>query len=100
MRILRKIIIYFTGDYMFDLIKNYVSGMSITDVDLYLKRNNIILSSEELEFTYRFIKRNFEALYANPNVDLTRYKTHYTENNFNKIMKLVNDAKIKYAKFL
>ena len=49
---------------------------------------------------YRFIKKNYEALYANPNLDLTRYKVHFSEENFNKIMMLVTNYKTKYANYL
>lgn len=70
--------------------------MTKEDVKKFTEKNNIFLSDSELDFTYRFIKKNYEALYANPNVDLTKYKNHYTEENFTKIMKLVNEYKSKY----
>lgn len=81
---------------MFQLIKNYVSTMSREDVRKFTEKNGILLTDEELDFTYRFIKKNYEALYANPNIDLNRYKGHYSEENFKKIMGLVSAYKIKY----
>ena len=81
---------------MFQLIKNYVSRMTKEDIVGFLSKNDIFLSDAELDFTYRFIKKNYEALYANPNVDLSKYKQNYSEENFNKIMKLVSEYKAKY----
>ena len=52
---------------MFILIKNYVDKMTIEDVKNFAIKNNIFLSDKELDFTFSFIKRNYEALYANPN---------------------------------
>lgn len=81
---------------MFQLIKNYVSKMTPTDVQNFTNKNGIYLSDSELDFTYRFIKKNYEALYANPNIDLEKYKCHFSEENYNKIVKLVNEYKAKY----
>lgn len=81
---------------MFQLVKNYVSKMTKEDVTKFTNKNGIYLSDGELDFVYRFIKKNYEAMYANPNIDLTRYKEHFSEENYNKIMKLVNEYKSKY----
>lgn len=85
---------------MFQLIKNYVSKLTKDDVKKFTLSKGINLSEEELDFTYRFIKKNYALLYVNPNIDLTKYKNNYTEENFKKIMSLIKDAKIKYAKYL
>ena len=76
---------------------NTLTKEKVNDIAL---KNNIVLNSEELDFLYRFVTKNYEALYANPNIDLSKYKSHFTEENFEKIMKLVNDYKIKYANLL
>lgn len=85
---------------MFQLIKNYVTKMTKEDLNDFAVKNNIYLGDSELDFLYRFIKKNYEALYANPNLDLTRYKVHFSEENFNKIMMLVTNYKTKYANYL
>ncbi len=81
---------------MFQLIKNYISKMTKEDVRKFAEKNDICLSEEELDFTYRFVKKNYEALYANPNIDLSKYKNHYSEENYHKIMKLVSIYKSRY----
>ncbi len=81
---------------MFQLIKNYISKMTPMDIDNFAKKNGIYLSDQELDFTFRFVKKNYEALYANPYLDLTKYKSHYSDENFDKMMKLINEYRAKY----
>ena len=81
---------------MFQLVKNYVSKMTREDVVKFSTKKGIILSEAEVDFVYRFVKKNYEALYANPNIDLTKYKSHFSEENFTKLMKLVSEYKSKY----
>ena len=81
---------------MFQLIKNYITRMTKEDVAVFARKNGIDLNESELDFTYRFVKKNYEALYANPNVDLTKYKCHFTEENWVKITKLITECKSKY----
>lgn len=70
--------------------------MTKEDVKNFTEKNGIYLNESELDFSYRFIKKNYEALYANPNVDLSKYKNQFTEENYNKIMKLIQVYKSKY----
>ncbi len=70
--------------------------MTIEDVKKFAIKNGIYLSEEETDFVFRFVKRNYEAIYANPNIDLSKYKGHFSEENYTKIMKLVNEYKSKY----
>ena len=89
------------GDWkMFQLVKNYVEKMSKKDLNDFAIKNGVYLSESELDFTYNFVKRNYETLYANPNIDLTEYKSHFTDENFSKMMKLIMQYKTKYASFL
>lgn len=81
---------------MFQLIKNYVSRMTKEDITKFTEKNGIFLNEYELDFAYRFIKKNYEALYANPNIDLSKYKNQFSEENYNKLMKLMMEYKSKY----
>lgn len=78
---------------MFTLIKNYVEKMTMDDVNNYALKNDIHLSQEELLFTYNFIKKNYEILYSNPYIDLSKFKSKYSEENFIKISKLIEKAR-------
>lgn len=83
---------------MFQLIKNYVSKMSKDDIRKFAEKNDIFLNEYELDFMYRFVKKNYEALYANPNIDLSKYKSNFTEENYIKVMKLISEYKSKYLR--
>ena len=81
---------------MFQLIKNYVSTLTKDKLENFAISKGIYLDENELDFVYRFIKRNYEMLYANPNIDLSKYKQYLNEENYNKIINLVNEYKKKY----
>lgn len=85
---------------MLEIIRRYMSNFKIEALNEFAISNHIYLDKEELSFLYNFIKKNYEALYLNPDMDLSRYRGYFKGDNFDKIIKLVNDAKIKYARFL
>ena len=71
------------------------------DVFNFATSKNINLSEEELNFTYDFIKKNWEQIIKNPNLlNIDRYKEHFSEENFNKIKKLILEYSAKYQAFL
>lgn len=81
---------------MFQLVKNYVSKMTKEDVDKFARKHDIYLCEEEIDFLYRFVKKNYEALYVNPYIDLSKYKNHFTDENYEKIMRVVTEYRAKY----
>jgi len=85
---------------MFQLIKNYVSTLTKEKTRDFALSKGIDLNDEELDFVYRFIKKNYEALYANPNIDLSKFKDKFSEENYQKIMTFVKVTKEKYARYL
>lgn len=85
---------------MLELIKGYISNLSINDVDEFAKNNDIYLNNNELAFVYSFIKKNYEAILINPDMDLSKYKKMFKQENYDKIISLLNYYRKKYAKFL
>lgn len=86
---------------MYNLISRYISKMSKDDINNFAIKKNIILSDEELSFTYEFIKKNWNQILSNPNMlNLDRYKNIYSEENFNKIKVLFSEYYSKYHRFL
>lgn len=82
---------------MKQLIKNYVSNLTKEQVADFSKSKNIFLNDNELDFVYTYIKNNYDELITNPNIDLSKYKQYLSEENYNKIVNLVNEYKKKYA---
>lgn len=84
-----------------NIISNFVNKLSIADVNNFALKNNINLNSNELDFTYNFIKNNYKNILDNPNnFDLTQYKTKFSDENFVKIEKLFNEYLFKYSSYL
>lgn len=75
--------------------------MDINDLNNLAINKNIDLSSEELKFSYNFIKTNWQTILSNHGIfDIDKYKDYYSEENFQKIKQLLKEAHIKYAKYL
>ncbi len=86
---------------MYNIIERYMDKLTKTDVDNFAKKNNIFLSEEELDFTYVFVKKNWQTVIANPNaLNLDRYKDKFTEENLIKIKKLFKEYSIRYKNYL
>lgn len=82
---------------MFDLIGNYINKMNKEDIKSFLEKNNILLDDNELNFTYLFIIKNWRNILSNPNsFNFNNYKDKYSEDNFIKLNKLINNYRYKY----
>ena len=86
---------------MHDLIKKYISNLSVQDVREFALKNNIIFNDKELDFTYNFIKKNWEVILSNPNsLQLYLYKDYYSPDNYLKLQQLINYYYQKYGYLL
>lgn len=86
---------------MYNIIERYMNKLTKSDVDTFAKKNNIFLNEEELEFTYQFVKKNWQTVIANPNsLNLDRYKDKFSEENLLKIKKLFREYSIRYKNYL
>ena len=71
------------------------------EVNNFALSKNIVLSETELEFTYNFIKKNWEQVLNNPKLlNLDRYQKEFSPDNFVKIKKLFNEYSSRYQAFL
>lgn len=86
---------------MFVLIDRYINNMSIYDLNNLAISKGIDLNTEELSFSYDFIKKNWKNVLSNYNLfDFDKYKDMYSEENFIKIKKLIKEYTIKYGNYL
>lgn len=86
---------------MHDLIKKYMTNLKREDVSSFALKNNIHFNDSELDFTYEFIKKNWEAILSNPSsLQLYLYKKYYSEDNFKKLEQLINFYYQKYGYLL
>ncbi len=86
---------------MNNLIKNYISKLTKEQVTSFALMNNIVLSEDELNFTYSFIKKHGEEVIKDyNNFDIDQYQNYYTKDNFVKIKKLFKEYSEKFKPFL
>lgn len=71
------------------------------EINQFAISKNVIFSPEELDFTYQFVKKNWEQVIKNPQLlHLERYQHHYSPENFVKLQKLFLEYSTKYQAFL
>lgn len=86
---------------MFNIVERYISKMTKEDVQNFALSKNVNLSDSELEFTYSFIKKNYQDMLKNPQLfDLKRYENHYSKENFSKITKVYQEYFQKFSRYL
>lgn len=86
---------------MYFIVKRYVDNMSIHDLNNIAISKGIGLSKVELEFSYEFIKKNWMNVLSNKGLfDIDKYKSKYSEENFNKIKSLYKELLLKYGMYL
>ena len=86
---------------MYNIIERYMSMLKKEDVFNFAVSNNIFLSNEELNFTYEFIKKNWQDIVKNPNLfEIEKYKNRFSEENFKKVKQLFKEYHQKFGSFL
>lgn len=86
---------------MYSIIERYMSMLKKEDVFNFAVNKNIFLSNEELNFTYAFIKKNWQDIVKNPNLfEIEKYKNRFSEENFKKVKQLFKEYHQKFGSFL
>lgn len=86
---------------MYNLILRFMNKLTKEDVNNFAISKNVNLSSEELDFVYDFVKKNWEQVIKNPGLlNIDRYKDRFSPENFVKIKKLILEYSSKYQEFL
>ncbi|MBE6140809.1 MAG: hypothetical protein E7172_04675 [Firmicutes bacterium] len=86
---------------MYNIIERYMNKLTKEDISNFASSKNCELSDEELDFTFKFIKKNWAEILKNPNIfDINRYKNYYSEDNFLKIKKVYREYSQRFSAFL
>lgn len=86
---------------MYNLVEKYIKNMTIDDVKNFSIKKGANLSENELNFTFNFIKNNYQNILKNPSLlDLERYKDKFTKENYEKIVKVFQEYSQKYSRYL
>ena len=80
---------------MFNIIGAYINKLSKEDINKFALSKGATLSSEEIDFTYEFIKKNWKDVLKNPAIfDIERYGKYYQKDNFIKVKQVFNEYKL------
>lgn len=86
---------------MYNIIERYMSMLKKEDVNNFAIKKNVFLSEGELDFTYEFLKKNWQDILKNPNVfNINRYKNQFSEENFYKVKKIFDEYYQKFKSFI
>ena len=86
---------------MYNIIEKYMKILKKEDINNFAIRKNIFLNNDELNFTYDFIKKNWQDIIKNPNMlDIDRYKSKFSQENFPKVKQLLKESIQKYSSYL
>ncbi len=70
------------------IIKSYVKQLTKDDIIKFAKKNDIILTNDELNLIYQAIKNDYDNILANPELALKNVKDKLNSNTYNKIYEL------------
>ena len=79
----------------------YINNMTMDQLNEMALGNGIKLSNNELEFSFKFIKKNWKEVLANhEDFDLSQYKDNFSNDNYKKIVELIKVLKNQYGHLL
>lgn len=78
------------------IVKEYISKMSKDDINNLCKKNNYLLSQNDLDIIYYYIKNENDRFINDPLMVINEIKSKVTENTYNHILNLY----YKYKHFI
>ena len=90
------------GDQMNEfLIKNYISKLTLNDINTFAIKNGIELNEEELKIIEKYIRNDWRTIiYGNPRPILNEVKEKLNQIQYQKIENLYVEFKEKYKNYL
>ena len=78
------------------LIYGYINKLRKEDIINYCNNNGIVVSDNELDIVYSYIKNDYKKFFNNPTRVLNEVKDKVSDNNYMIIMELYE----KYKRFI
>lgn len=83
------------------LIKNYISKLTLNDINTFAIKNGIELNEEELKIIEKYIRNDWRTIiYGNPRPILNELKEKLNQIEYQKIENLYVEFKEKYKNYL
>lgn len=77
------------------IIYQYINRLRRDDIVNFCNVNGFMVSDNEIDIVYSYIKNDYKRFFSNPDVVLDEVRGKVSDNGFKIIMKLYN----KYKKF-
>ena len=77
-------------------ITEYIKKLTKEDILRYGIKQNIVLTKDELDIIYNYIKNRYQDIFDNPIKVINEIKGNIRDNVYNKILELYN----KYKKYI
>jgi len=86
---------------MDSLIKQYISKININNINDFALKNNIFLNKKELECLYDIVKNRYEEVLYKDDSNVLKYlKENLSEENYEKVIKLYQEYRLKFGNYL
>ena len=85
---------------MKSLIKNYVNKLTKDKLNKFMKKKDIYLNDDELNYILNLIKNNIDDILKNDQKYLTEAKNNISTTNYDKLYKLYIYYKNQYKGYL
>lgn len=79
-----------------NLLKQWIANVREEDFNRYLKMNQLWKSEDEASILYRFMKENWEKIYAGDLETFDALKKEISSDTYQKLYELYVQAKKKY----
>ena len=76
-----------------NFIKFYIDALTKNDIITFIKKNNYLVSDQEVDIIYTYIKNNYQSFLNNPEKELVYLKTLLSTNTYNIVLELYNKYK-------
>lgn len=86
---------------MSNLIKQYIDKITLNNINDFAIKNNCFLNKNELNTLFYIVKNNYEEILKGHDQDSIKLlKENASVENYDKIIRLYNEYKVKYQSFL
>ena len=75
------------------LLELYINKIKKEDMYIFLKNNNIILNSDELNYLYKILKTKYKLILENDTNIFNEIKNNINIDNYNKLLELYDKYK-------
>lgn len=83
------------------LVKNYLSQLSIDDIILFAKQNNIFIDNDEAKIIYQYLVNDWYTLLHEDTRSLfSKFQKEVSFETYDKCIKLYNEYYQKYKHYL